>query len=308
MTPLPVPAWDEERLELDRRVAIGLFREERMKEPLEAYLQSFDHYVGVVEDLLEMTVDLAEIFERAEQVLTDRDLLYAVRYLAGPMISKDDLVTLADTSIAPSVLRKDPDRMQDVLETIVLGLDRRRFPWVVEEREPTEAERYAAIVATAALIATQRVRTERANESAAEQQTAVIEALKAIDFTEVPRRVVNTLRDAPGAGEVCRSGMFGGRDADMVAGLWDGRTLVIECKVSNSSTNSVKRLNNDTAAKAEQWIRDFGRRQVAPIAVLSGVFKLHNLQAAQDVGLTIVWAHKLEALTEWIEDTRRHAP
>jgi hypothetical protein len=306
MMPLPALAWDDERLELDRRVAIGLFREERMKEPLEAYLQIFDHYAGVVEELLEMTVDLSEITQNPEQVLTDRNLLYAVRYLAGPIISKDDLVILADTSIASTVLRKDPGKMQDVLETVLLGLDRRRFPWIAEEREPSEAERYAAVVATAALIATQRVRTQRANESAAEQQEAVIDALKAIGFAEVPRRVVSTLRDAPGAGEVCRSGMFGGRDADMVAGLWDGRTLVIECKVSNSSSNSLKRLNNDTAAKAEQWIRDFGRRQVTPIAVLSGVFKLHNLQAAQGVGLMIVWAHRLEALTDWIEDTRRH--
>lgn len=279
-----------------------------MTEPLEAYLAHFDHHAGVVAGLLERTADLTRLAEHASDLLTDPDRLSAVRYLAGPMISKDDLVTLADTSVAPSVLRRDPARMRGVLETIALGLDRRRFPWLSEQRTATAAERQAAVVATAALIATQRVRTDRANEGAADQQEAVLAALADIGFIEVPRRTIRTLSQAPGPGEVCRSGLVGGRDADQIAGLWDGRTLVIECKVSNSSTNSVKRLNNDTAAKAAAWLTDFGRRQVVPVAVLSGVFNLGNLRAAQDVGLMIVWAHRLEAMTNWIEESRRAGP
>jgi len=52
------------------------------------------------------------------------------------------------------------------------------------------------------------------------------------------------------------------------------------------------------------WIRDFGRRQVVPAAVLSGVFKLHNLEAAQDAGLTLFWAHALDAMVDWIDALR----
>ena len=80
--------------------------------------------------------------------------------------------------------------------------------------------------------------------------------------------------------------------------------MAIECKVSNSATNSVKRLNNDAAAKAEAWLKDFGTRQVVPAAVLSGVYKLHNLEEAQNRGLALFWAHDLKALTEWIATTR----
>jgi len=58
--------------------------------------------------------------------------------------------------------------------------------------------------------------------------------------------------------------------------------MPIECKVSNSSLNSVKRLNNDAAVKAVGWKRDFGLRQVVPAAVLGGVYNLHNLLEAQD--------------------------
>ena len=81
--------------------------------------------------------------------------------------------------------------------------------------------------------------------------------------------------------------------------------MAVECKVSNSSLNSVKRLNNDAAAKAEVWTRDFGMLNIVPAAVLSGVYKLHNLDDAQRRGLALYWDHRLSDLTEWIERTRR---
>ena len=40
-----------------------------------------------------------------------------------------------------------------VLEIVLLGLDRNRFPWVGEDREPSEYERQAAAMSSAALIA-----------------------------------------------------------------------------------------------------------------------------------------------------------
>lgn len=38
--------------------------------------------------------------------------------------------------------------------------------------------------------------------------------------------------------------------------------------------------------------------------MLSGVYKLRNLEQAQDRGLTLYWAHRLSDLTEWIDQTR----
>ena len=80
--------------------------------------------------------------------------------------------------------------------------------------------------------------------------------------------------------------------------------MPIECKASNSATNSVKRLYNDVAAKAEARRIDFGALQVVPAAVLSGVYNVHNLEDAQNRGLTLFWGHNLVLLTEWIEKTR----
>lgn len=46
----------------------------------------------------------------------------------------------------------------------------------------------------------------------------------------------------------------------------------------DSALNSVKRLNNDAAVKAEYWLEQFGASQVVPAAMLSGVFKVKNLE------------------------------
>ena len=97
---------------------------------------------------------------------------------------------------------------------------------------------------------------------------------------------------------------LGSRKADLLVGLWDSRTMPIECKVSNSFTNSIKRLNNDAAVKAQIWKEDFGVLQVVPSAVLTGVYKLKNLKQAQSRGLTLFWEHDLGSLTDWIERTR----
>lgn len=299
------PVCTSEQLEVSRRASIEEFKRERIEEPLEDYLEAFDEYLGTTEELLETSVDLAQLEQQALTILTNPSLLQAFRYLAAPPISVDDLKTLTEApSLAPSTLTKNPLLVRRIIETVLIGLDRRRFPWVQDGKEPTEAERSAAVLASAALMATQRVGTKRRSESKTQQETKVEQALVGASFTKVPTRTIKTLEDAPGPGEFCRESMLGARKADFVLRLWDRSIMAIECKVSNSSTNSVKRLNNDAAVKAGIWRHEFGNRQVVPTAVLSGVYKLHNLEHAQEHGLTLFWAHDLAKLLKWIEDTR----
>src|SRR5207249_7904169 len=95
-------------------------------------------------------------------VLTDERLLEVFRYLPGPPISKDDLKTVADApSLAATRLKAEPETVHRVVDVVLQGLDRRRFPWIRDGRDPTEAERKAAIIASAALIAVSRVGTNR---------------------------------------------------------------------------------------------------------------------------------------------------
>jgi hypothetical protein len=298
---LTPPRWTADELEDGRRRAIEEFRRERMEEPLEAYLEAFDERQGAFEDLLETTVDLSRLGEHALAILTDPKLFEAFRYLAGPPISVDDLKVLAAAeSLSAKKLQADPELAARLVETVQLGLDKRRFPWVGEGREPSEAEKSAAILASAALVAAQRVATLRRSEGKSEQERRVEELLLSIGMNKVQTRVVNTLGEAPEPGEFCRESLLVPRKADLLVGLWDRRAMPIECKVSNSFTNSIKRLNNDAAIKAEIWRKDFGDANVVPTAVLSGVYKLKHLVEVQRRGLTLFWAHDLEKLGAWI--------
>ena len=302
---LDPPRWTSDEFEHERALAIKLFRRERLEEPLEQYLEVFDSYHGDVENLFESTVDLTDLEGAATAFLSDPRLLLAFRYLAGPPISVDDLKTVAEArSLVASRLGGDAVLVRKIVEVVRVALDRRRFPWVGENREPTDSEKTAAIMATTALMATQRVGTRRRNEGKEEQERQVRVALQTNGFREVERRNVGTLANAPAPGEFCGESMLGSRKADFIIRLWDLRLMAMECKVSNSAVNSVKRLNNDAAAKARVWLVDFGERNIVPVAVLGGVFKLHNLVEAQNRGLTIFWAHDLRQLTEWIERTR----
>lgn len=302
---LPPPRWSAELLDREIAAAIEAFRLERFEEPLEQYLAHLDECLGTIEELIELTVDLTQLRERAVEVVTQPRLLEALRFLAGPFISVDDLKVIAQTSLSPTTFRHDPEAAARVVDTVLLGLDRRRFPWVGERREPHEDEKAAAAMASAALMATERVRTLRRNEAKVLQEAAVAESLRAAGFRQVDApRVIRTLEEAPGPGEFCTERTFGDRKADLVVGLWDRRRMPLECKASNSATNSYKRVNHEAAGKAETWLQDFGRSQVVPAAVLSGVFKRANLEDAQARGLTLLWAHRLDEMLDWIARTR----
>lgn len=300
------PVWSDDQLEANRINAIAAFSKERLEEPLEDYLEAFDEYQGYVEEVLEATVDLTDLDETALDVLGDPKLLEAFRYLAGPPISEDDLKVLADArSLSRSALERTPALVQRLIWVVRQVLDRRRFSWVVENREPTEAERNAAILASAALMAASRTQTRRRTFGKDQQEEMVKVALRELGFAEVASRRIQTISHAPALGEFCGESVLGNRKGDIIVRLWDDRVMPIECKVSNSSTNSVKRLNNDAAVKATSWKTDFGLRQVVPSAVLSGVYKLHNLRDAQERGLALFWAHDLAPLTEWITRTKK---
>lgn len=167
-------AWDSDRLETDRLAAIATLRRERITEPLEQYLAAFDTDRDSVRLVLEQTQDLSRLAAVAVGVLADRLLLDAVRYLAGPPLSMDDLRVLADVpSLAPSRLRADPGAAGRLVATVLAALDCRRYPWVGEDRAPTQPERAIAIDATAALMASQQIQTARRSGGKAVQKAAV---------------------------------------------------------------------------------------------------------------------------------------
>jgi hypothetical protein len=301
----PLPQWTSRELERERLLAIEAFRKIRVEEPLEDYLDSFDNYQGHIEELLETTLDLSEWEASALEVLTVPKLLEAFRYIAAPPISEDDLKVVAEvSSLAKGRLKHSPEDVQKLLSVVRSVLDHRRFVWIAEKREPTETEKAAAVMASAALMAASRVQTNRRTLSKKTQETQVKNKLVELTLREVPTRHIKTFAQAPARGEFCGECKVGSRKADIVVRVWDDRVMPIECKVSNSALNSVKRLNNDAAVKAGVWKIEFGERQIIPVAVLGGVYNLANLIDAQNKGLSLIWSHNLAPLLKWIQETK----
>jgi len=300
------PDWSDDELNAGLTKAISLFRQERMEEPLEAYLGFFDEYQGAVEDLLETSVDLTQLdTTTVNDILSEKKLHEAFRYLAGPPISEDDLKVLAEApSFSKKRLKEEPHLGLKALDVVRDVLDRRRFPWVKENRTPTEAEREASVIASAALLANSRTGTLRRNKGQKDQEALMRKGLLSRQFKELKRRKVVTLADTPNPGEFCPESLLGGTRADFLVGLRDRRVMAIECKVSNSSVNSYKRLNHEATGKAVSWLTTFGTNGVVPVAVISGVYTLANLIDAQSRGLTLFWAHDLDRLLDWIESIK----
>ncbi len=300
MTYYPAPRWSAEDFDSARARAAEAFRHERLEEPIDSYNVAFAESSRAVETLFQLTDDLTRLVQVAARITIDTAFLEALRYLTGPPISEDDLRVLSGTSLAPARLNEHPDVARRVVQTVRSVIDLNRFPWVSTSTKPTPEELHAAITATSALMATRRVVTKRANSSKQEQEERVLARLAREGFDKVQPRTIRTLDEAPRKGEFCGESLFGSRKADVIVRLRDGRIMPIECKVSNSSTNSVKRLNNDAAAKAVRWIDEFGSFATIPSVVLSGVYKTHNLIQAQNQGLTVFWAHDLDRLAEFL--------
>lgn len=304
--PQPV-RWTLADLTADVATAMEDFRKERLAEPLALWKETFREHAVLFRKLFDEfgLKDPSQLSAAHIVDLYEKKLGHAFRYLAAPPISDDDLKVLAESTLSQKSLKTNPDQAERVLKTVLQALDPMRFPWVKDSRTPTTVEWESAILASAALMTAQRVATTRRNTGKDTQEKAVKDYLRtALNLTEVPPHNINTLMDAPAPGSFSGEANVVGRKADIVVVLYDKRLLLIECKVSNSALNSVKRVNNDAGAKASAWVQSLGDAQVVPAAMLSGVFKAHNLEQAQARKLSLFWAHRLTDLEKFILSTR----
>ena len=303
-----VPAtWTEEQLATEAERSLNAFVDRRLAEPHTRYTAHLNHHRRA---LARLFVKLRPIDPNApdpeliRDIILDDELLSSLRYAAGPPISAEDLgvlVTRSTRRLTRSLIRSDSKLASDILQLICRIADGSRFPWIAARRPPRPAELRHAIVTTASIHASQAMQTER-RAYGREVERQLRERLTATGFqpTTAPNRGnVGTPRLLPAAGAFYGECSLYGRRADLLIGLGDGRTMAIEAKDSSSVLNSVKRVLNDTAAKARYWNTKMGE-QIIPVALLSGVFGLDTLKAAQASGLFLVWAHNLDGFTEWL--------
>jgi len=300
------PVWTKQQFHDDVALAIASFRQMRIGEPLSIWNRVFLERRKMVEHVL-LALSFKEprlVHSREIAALYREKLGDVLRYLAAPPISLDDLKILTESTLSNRALAV-PHQARAVLRVLLATLDPTRFPWVKEGRRPTDQEWEAAVLATSALMASQGVATLRRKTGKNEQEQAVKDYLSSVlHLTEVAPRKIQTLHDAPEFGSFCGESEVRGEKADVVVTLFDGRLLLIECKVSNSALNSVKRVVHEAGGKAAEWTKQLGAGQVVPAATLTGVFNARNLVQAQAKGLTLFWAHRLSDMGDFINATK----
>jgi XamI-like restriction endonuclease len=306
--------WSSGELAELATAATERFRAERKDEPRQVYIEFFQAFVPIFRHLIEQSLPiLADALKEVDQdlltaIVSDPNKRIAFRYLAAPPISEDDLKTLASSTLSARALRTDQEQAERVREVVLNAIDPFRFSWIEAGRSATEREREIAVISSAVLVASQRVGTRRRSNAKKQQEEEVKGLLRSMRFHEVETRDISLLEDAPGPGEFCGESKLAPKRADLVVRLPDRRCLAIECKVSNSAVNSFKRINHEALGKAREWLGKFGTTGVVPAAVLSGVFSIENLLDAQENGLFLFWAHRLDDLRSFVQSCTPRRP
>lgn len=279
MTERPMPRlYDEGELcAMAARLTAEFVEERRRSEEALAafYHDAFVKALESVDAVLDRTGDLTRLREDGARLLAE-GMLPTLRNMDRPTVSEDDFKRMSDVGTTA------PSRFED------------------------DEAAAAARVAVAALMAEQRTKTEMRGASSKVQEGAVRQALVdgcGMALTDGPS--FNLVSEGPRPGEVFhRETRVAGTKADVVLGLFDGRIMCLECKVSNSEVNSYKRLNHEVIDKVAKWTGEFGR-QCVPGAVLKGCFKASNLVSAQGEGAFLFWSSSLDSLVDFVNETKR---
>ena len=151
----------------------------------------------------------------------------------------------------------------------------------------------------------QLAQTECRNAPSRRQEGATRAILRAAGLEENPEKgELILLSDLPAGTYRLNETKVAGTKCDVPVRLWDGRMMLIECKVSNSAASSVKRLIREVCGKASAWRRKFGDEVILAV-VIDGVFKLINLKQAQnEFGVYIFWENSLSELSSFIESVK----
>lgn len=293
--PSSPPSWPEEALREERDRAEKLFILERQGEGPAAFYITWDQSEPEIRTAFAHTDNLRQI--DGSRLVAEKRLWQILRYVCAPRVSEEDLWTLVGKKF-----KNVPQQFSDATaHTLSSLIDMKRFPWVAANRQPTDAELHAAVMATTTLLAHETLSTRRRGSASKYQEAQVSETLVAAGLKLDPsRRPVAALDEIP-RGQFSRERKVGGAKCDVPIRLHDGRLLALECKVSNGPKNSWKRLQREVGGKADTWKQSYGS-QVVTGAVLAGVFDLKCLVDAQNrQNVVLFWQHDLKPLIQFIE-------
>lgn len=298
--------WTESELSEDIGCASLFFARKRIAESPAIYSEFYNESCETLTTLICMLQDVAREetpYKLFAELLWNPKMREALRYLVLPFISKDDLETLVRDKVTRTTLKGNLSLVIRVRDIILQKLDAYRFPWIKEQRDPFDGEIETAIVSTAVLLGGRKSSTDRRSVDKKEQEESVVSVLSGMGLKRIPPVDIKHISDAPQEGLFCREAKLGDKKADILIGLYDRRLLAIECKVSNSATNSIKRINLEVMGKAKYWDETFGKGHIVSCAVVSGVFTAKQLLQIQN-DTFVFWGHRLTDLVEYIFSTQ----
>lgn len=290
------PNWSRDELKAARDLREETFRQTWRQDGPGRWAEVCAELLPEVEAVFETTSDLRRI--GGDVFRENPSAWQLLRYVCAPVLSEENFWTLVGSPKSKIV---KPEYADDAAEVINLVIDPIRFPWVADERLATDRERYASILATVALLASQRVGTGARGERSKRQEAAVGAALAAAGYEVDAANTRIEFLDDLDRGRYSTERRVANAKCDVPARLRDGRLLTIECKVSIGPKNGWKRLNRETGGKAEAWRTHFGAAQVVTVVVIDGVFDLGCLlQAQNEQGVSIFWEDDLAPLSEFV--------
>lgn len=230
----------------------------------------------------------------------------ALRHLLAPPISQDQFKLLCP-QWSKELENKCRPMTANNAEAVGLVFNQRRSrrltSWLTYNRPARLDEVVTAIDATTPLIASQVVATARRSRLSREQEDAAIGVLEERNWVKVMSSTVSTGGQLPARNYMHKTRFASGpnenQEVDIACGLGGTVVLAMECKVTNDTTNSVKRIN-DVLKKAGAWRGHWGTF-VRPAALLQGVISFTDVERLLDYPVEVFWAHKIDLFAEWIE-------
>jgi hypothetical protein len=307
----PYPFWSKDELSARRLEARKNFKatwqpavqqqafdalEAECEKEVRALMDKSDNLLTLLRD-----PDFFDTGTRKQQ----KDAIAPARFMTRPFLSEDNLEVLAEDG--------------KVADVVVQFINQRRFPWLMQKRAPTPAELHDAVAATAELMAIQRSGTSARMTAAKRQEEAAKKTLThaSVGFTYVDKRTLakrikeikpnynanrgiepHNLARLLSPKEFTSEFKIAGAKCDLPIVLSSGLLLLLECKVSGSEVNSVKRLIRETVGKRRAWRDAFGQGAMTG-AVIAGNFYLSTLEDAQEADMLLFFEHEMDALAEF---------
>lgn len=296
---------DEARYQREQCVVAARLYSESMSPPAmaAAWLQATSAALAAVESTLTQSHNLTDVAGALE---ARGGHMLVLRQMLAPPLSQDQfaIVCMAYNKAFENSDRPVPStKAAQVAESFLAMRDIRLLGWLSENRLPTANEARRVVTAVTPLLASQLYLTAKRTASSTVQEGAVVGLLSAKDWEQLPSRLVD--RGAVlGARQFMKKTKFATttrpQEVDIACGLGATMVLAMECKVSNDTTNSVKRVN-DVLKKATAWREHWGSF-VQPAALLQGTIGYKDVQRLIHAGVTVFWSHDLPRFERWIDE------